>query len=272
MTNNDPLHTKKQRPKLLALFIVSMSWCLFCQAAEQKLTSIEIITGEYPPAISQQAPDNGYVARLVSDAFALADIKTTFTFRPWARGIRMVRLGNNPVIMYYGKTQERLDSFYFSDPLFQEQWFLFHLKSTRVNWQKLIDLSRFKIGATLSYSYTKEFHDLADKNVLNVNWVSRDEQNWHMLMAGHIDIYPATNAGWYQLNKLYSKEAVDLITTHPSPFLTHLAYLLFSKRHPQGKYLRDQFNKGFAKLKQLHPLSYYIPNSENQSWPSEPIN
>jgi len=238
-------------------------------AAEEDLTSLVVVTGNYPPAINQADNDNGYIARLVSDAFALEGIKVEYVFVPWARGLRMTRLGHEACIMYYAKTPDRMKSFIFSEPLFEEEWLFFHFKSTPVKWEKLTDLSRYIIGATLSYSYSEEFHRLADEQLLNVHWVARDKQNWQMLMAGRIDIFPSAKTGWYQLRQLYSKAALSQITTHPKPLKKQLNYLLFSKEHPQAEYFRDKFNLGFAKLKKLRPISYYIPDSEDKAWPVE---
>lgn len=254
----------------LLLYLVLMSIpTATIVAAEQDLTTLVIVTGNYPPAINEIENDKGYISRLVSDAFALEGIKTEFLFVPWARGLRMIRLGNEACIMYYAKTPDRLKSFTFSEPLFSEEWLFFHLKNTPVEWNTLNDLSRYIIGATLSYSYSEEFHKLADQQDLNVHWVARDRQNWQMLMAGRIDIFPSVKTGWYQLRQLYSEKAIKLVTTHSKPLKTQLNYLLFSKEHPNAEYFRDKFNQGFSKLKKLRPISYYIPDSENKSWPVE---
>lgn len=240
---------------------------LLCVIADDDLSSIVIVTGDYPPAIDESASDKGYVSRLVVDAFALENIKVEFIFVPWARGLRMIRLGKEACVMYYAKTPDRAKSFTFSEPLFEEEWLFFHLKTTPVKWQKLIDLSPYIFGATLSYSYSEEFHKLADKQALNVHWVARDKQNWQMLMGGRIDIFPSVKSGWHQLRQLYSEAAIKQVTTHPKPLKTQLNYLLFSKEHPDAAYFRKKFNQGFAKLKKLRPISYYIPDSEGKSWP-----
>ena len=225
---------------------------LFSQAihaVNDDLNSLVIVTGNYPPGIDGSKSDKGYISRIVSDAFALEGIKVEFLFLPWARGLRMVRMGKEVGIMYYAKTQDRMKYFIFSEPIFEEEWLFFHLKKTKVEWSKLADLSHFNIGATLSYSYSEEFHDLADKKVLNVNWVTRDKQNWQMLMAGRVDIFPNVKSSWYQLKSIYRTEDVERVTTNNKPLKTQLNYLLFSKQHPNSKYFKDKFNLGFDKLK-----------------------
>jgi len=239
----------------------------FAHSTEKDLSSLTIITGNYPPGIDEKQADRGYISRLVADAYALEGIKVEFLFMPWARGLRTVRMGREVAIMYYAKNAERIKYFRFSDPIFEEEWLFFHLKSTKVEWETLADLSRYQIGATLSYSYSEEFHDLADKKILNVNWVARDNQNWQMLMAGRIDIFPSVITGWHQLRSIYTEETLKQVTTHPKPLKTQLNHILFSKDHPDAEYYREKFNQGFAKLKKLRQVSYYIPNSENKTWP-----
>lgn len=248
---------------IIIALAISYSPTSSAQTNPDKLT---IITGDYSPAIDKTLPDKGYVARLVKDAFALAGVEVEFLFMPWARGLRTVRDGKEAVIMYYAKQPERLKYFLFSDPLFEEDWFFFHLKRTPLEWNKLEDLYPYRIGATLSYSYSQKFHDLADSQKLNVYWVARDEQNWQMLMAGRIDIFPSTIIGWHQLSKIYSKPAIELVTTHPTPFVSHKNYLLFSKDHEKSRYYLNKFNLGFSKLKQNKKLSDYIPDT-NKTWP-----
>lgn len=238
-------------------------------AANSDLSSLVIVTGDYPPGINKADDDKGYISRLVSDAFALEGIKVEFVFVPWARGLRMARLGHEACIMYYAKTPDRVKSFIFSEPLFEEEWLFFHLKTTPIKWQTLTDLSRYIFGATLSYSYSEEFHKLSDEQKLNVHWVARDTQNWQMLMAGRIDIFPSVKSGWHQLRQLYSEASIAQVTTHPKPLKTQFNYLLFSKEHPKAEYFRDKFNQGFTKLKKLRPISYYIPDSEKKTWPVE---
>ena len=233
--------------------------------------SIIIVTGNYAPALDEDAKDKGYVARLVTDAFALANIKTKFIFVPWARAIRMVRRNKEVAVMYYAKTKDGAKDFLYSEPLFQSTWLFFHLKTTKLHWQKLADLAPYQIGAAFGYTYTEQFNDFADERVLNVHWASRDEQNWRMLMVGRIDLYPSPeNIAWYQLKQLFNVKTLDLITADPKPFKTQLNYLLFAKNHPQAKYFKEKFNIGFNKLKKLKKISDYIPGIENKHWPIEP--
>ncbi len=257
--------------KLIALLFCSLV-TLFpptMWADDGSLTSLVIVTGNYPPAINETANDKGYISRLVSDSFALEGIEVEFLFVPWARAENMVSRGQEIAVMYYAKSTLRMKSFLFSEPIFEEEWLFFHLKKTKVAWKILTDLSHLKIGATLSYSYSQEFNYLADKNILNVEWVARDNQNWHKLMAGRIDLFPSVKTGWYQLAQLYSKKSVELITTNPKALKSQLNYLLFSKPHPKSVYFRDKFNQGFEKLKKRRPMSDYIPNSDNREWPTE---
>jgi polar amino acid transport system substrate-binding protein len=238
-------------------------------ASEGNLKSILIVTGEYSPAIDENKDDKGYISRLVSDAFALEGIKAEFLFVNWPRAEYMVETGKEVCVMYYAKNQKRIKSFLFSEPIFEEKWLFYHLKKTEVNWNELEDLSSYIIGGTKSYSYSEEFYDLIAKKILQVNWVTRDEQNWKMLMAGRIDIFPnLERIGLHKLKEIYGEEATRSVVANPKPLATQLNYLLCSKKHPNGEYFRDKFNQGFAKLKKIRAFSSYNTRSNN-NWPTE---
>jgi len=186
-------------PILLLCLLLSITTIANVENSKQ-LKTITIVTGNYAPALDENAIDKGYVARLVTDAFALEGIKTKFIFVPWARAIRMVRRNKEVAVMYYAKTKNGAEDFLYSDPLFQSTWLFFHLKTTKIHWQTLADLAPYRIGAAFGYTYTPKFNNFADERILNVHWASRDEQNWRMLIAGRIELYPSPeNIAWYQL-------------------------------------------------------------------------
>jgi len=237
------------------------------QALDSQPKHLVIVTGDYSPLIDSSKADYGQVSKLVSDAFAEVGISVSFRFFPWARAIRLARIGKEAAVMYYGKTDDRALDFYFSAPLFREDWLLFHKQGVQFSWRHLEDLSDFRFGATLSYTYTERFHQLADSNVLKVHWVGSDEQNWKMLMRDRVDIVAFPIVGWNQLNTLYQNQANQTFTTHEKPLSSQLNYLLFSKNHKHSEYFLAKFNEGFNMLKSKSVLTDYLPDYIDQQWP-----
>ena len=251
------------RIMLLLLFTLN-SHFLYADVAKK---SIVIVTGQYPPLIDKNRLDKGYIARLVSDAFAQEGISTEFLFVPWGRALRMVDAGKEVAVMYYAKTKKRSESFIFSDPIFSDNWVFFYLKKTKVNWQELEDLAGYKIAATISYTYNKEFYRLANNNTLNVVWQPYDKNNWHLLMTGRVDIFANGHSAWNYVTENYPPEIVNQLAIHPKPLAHQFDYLLFSKAHPDAAYFQEKFNQGFTKLKRMKTLEHYLPHKVGMSWP-----
>lgn len=230
-------------------------------------SSIVIVTGQFPPLIDENRKDKGYISRLVTDAFAQVGIKTEFLFVPWGRALRMVELGREAAVMYFDRNEQRAEFFTFSDPMLWDNWVLFHLENNDIHWQQLKDLSAYKIGATISYTYTGDFYQLANENVLQVNWQPYDKQSWKMLMAGRLDIFANTESAWYYAKQEFSPKNLARLVIHPKPLAAQLGHVLFSKAHPNGDYFREQFNLGFTQLKKMKTLADYLPDKAGVSWP-----
>ncbi|WDE07879.1 transporter substrate-binding domain-containing protein [Thalassomonas viridans] len=229
--------------------------------------SIVIVTGQFSPLIDESRADKGHISRLVTDIFAQAGITTEFLFVPWGRALRMVELGQEAAVMYYDKNEQRAESFTFSDPMLWDNWVLFHLKERNIHWQRLEDLSVYKIGATISYTYTQEFYHLADENVLSVSWHPYDMQGWKMLLAGRLDIFANTESAWYYVKQEFPPQTLAELVVHPKPLAAQLGHILFSKVHPDGDYFREQFNLGFTRLKKVKTLADYLPDKLGVPWP-----
>ena len=59
---------------------------------------INITTGQWPPYLDQSKRDQGCVAALIRDAFALHDIKVRFIFMPWQRAYEEGKRPPTPVV------------------------------------------------------------------------------------------------------------------------------------------------------------------------------
>jgi len=234
---------------------------------EKPKSTIVILTGQYAPLIDENRPDKGYISRLVTDSFARVGIKTEYLFVPWGRALRMAELGQEAAVMYYDKNPQRTEFFTFSYPLLRDNWVLFHLKDTNIHWQQLQDLSVYKIGATISYTYTREFYHLANEKVLSVNWHPYDKQSWKMLMAGRLDIFANTESAWYYAKQEFSPQKLARLAIHPKPLAAQLGHVLFSRAHPDADYFREQFNLGFSRLKKEKTLADYLPDKTGVPWP-----
>ena len=56
----------------------------------------------------------------------------------------------------WSESEERLQNFFFSDPVVNSSWVFFHLKSYDFDWSDYEDLTGVRVGGTVEYYYSDE--------------------------------------------------------------------------------------------------------------------
>jgi len=132
------------------MIIFSMTFCFSPGFAEEE---IMVTIGEWSPFISRELPHYGIVSHVISEAFAESQIKVKYGFFPWKRSYHLVKSGEWHATAIWGKTEERINDFYFSDIIYTGEDVLFYLKDKPVKWKgdvnDLSDLKGLKIGLSL---------------------------------------------------------------------------------------------------------------------------
>ena len=219
----------------------------FAQAKQLKIS-----IGEYPPFASQEYPRQGIVPQIIRAAFEAQGHTVQFEFMPWGRSFASALKGHYDAAAFWFCVPQRKKDFYCSEPLYYEAtYFYFHKRKPLQNWQSLLELSSFNIGATTGYSYTDEFWQFAQRGVLNVDTVTTDVQNFKKLLKGRIDLFPmATIPAKHILKKHFTAEEIEQIAFHSRPLMVESSHLLFLKQSKESKQLLEAFNLGLKAIKE----------------------
>ncbi|QEL57373.1 substrate-binding periplasmic protein [Chromobacterium paludis] len=231
---------------LPALLLALCVWAGAAPAAE-----LQISTGEYAPWCGERLPAQGFVSRVVREAFAREGVQVRFRFMPWARALEALRNGDVQASSFWFDDPVKAKEFLYSAPLSEHREMLFHRKDLAMpRWQKLRDLSSLRFGATRGYTYTPEFRQLEKQGALSVEEANDDKTNLLKLLAGRIDIFPLDEfTGWQLLaSDAFPPGARDLVTTENRPFSAHYGHLLM-QRSPRNAQWMAKFNAGLAKLR-----------------------
>ncbi|CAN7394461.1 transporter substrate-binding domain-containing protein [Pseudoduganella sp. LjRoot289] len=215
--------------------------------------TVTIATGEFPPWTTDTARHGGFINRVVSAAFARKGIDAKFSYMPWKRAEVETKVGRYDASSFWFASQALENDFVPSQPISHHQEVFFHLKSKPFpHWQTLSDLGGVKFGATLGYTYTAEFWELAKTGQLNVEVAARDLLNLKKVAVGRIDAFPMDEiSGWMLLSnaKFFLPGIKELFATERRPLRTTPAYLLFPAHRPRTAYLAAKFNAGLLELK-----------------------
>ncbi|WP_165773541.1 substrate-binding periplasmic protein [Zooshikella ganghwensis] len=215
-------------------------------------TTILIATGEYPPWTSHKIKKNGFVNHVISEAFMRKGYKVYYIYLPWARSYTDTENGKYAALSYWACTEKVQPTFYCSDYMHKEAYVFFHEKTFPFpTWETLSDLTGLRIGATRSYTYTKEFWDAYESGSLNIVINNDDNINFNMLVQSRLDtIVVSTITGLMILNKRFPPKVIQNITFNSRPLVENTAHLLFPKKNKSSLDLLKIFNTGLTEIKQ----------------------
>ena len=231
--------------------IASLCLALTCNfASAQTSKTIRLTNGEWQPFLSKEVPHYGFASHIVTEAFALVGVEVEYGFFPWTRAVKLAREGTWDGGAVFWDTEERRKHFFFTDAVVPSIVVFFHLTSTEFDWDTYDDLSAVRIGATLEYSYGKDFDSAEAAGTIKTNRAPDDESGLRKLLKGRIDVFPGEVMVTYdQIRDIFSEEQAALFTYHPKPINDQPLYLLLSKKVPGNEALRDLFNEGLKQLK-----------------------
>ena len=239
--------------------IVTLACFLIISSRIWAETPFRLSTGDHwPPYVSSDLKHYGLYSRITTEAFKLVGVEVEYDFYPWARSVKMAKLGKADGTGFWVRSPERERDFYFSDPIHTEVMLLYHHKSYLFDWDTLEDLKGIHIGVTRGYSYGEEFDNAVKSGELKVQIVRKDELNFKKILAGRIDIFPYNKrAGYYMLRQLFQAEDAILLTYHQKPISSFTLHLLFSKNIESKRYLK-LFNEGLKRLKASGKYDQYL--------------
>lgn len=229
---------------------------------------VRLTNGEWPPYMSRELKHGGLATRIVTQAFALGGIQVEYGWLPWKRAFVYAQKGAWDGSLGWAKLPERLNDFYFSEPVFSGDMVFFHLKSHDFDWETIEDLQGIRIGATIGYSgYGQAFLRAEEEGHINVTRVASDIQNFKKLLLGRIQIFPSNKiVGYHILRKHFPHKKITLFTNHPAPILTRDYYLILSKKDPKNKELINRFNQGLKRLKVSGRYHQYLLDAMTETY------
>ena len=225
----------------MLLTICCLCWGLSAQAQPREL---QISVGDWPPYLSTDQRHNGVMAHIISDLFAAEGYRVNFRFLPWPRAYSEAAAGKFDATGVWMHKGEREADFLFSEPLLNEQFVFFHLKSMPFDWQRFDDLTGMTLGGGLEYSYGPAFDAFLARGKVRMERVSSDQQNFEKLLKERIVLYPQElNVGYAALRSQFTPAERARITHHPKPLLVNQSYLMLPRRLAGSEALVQRFNQ-----------------------------
>jgi polar amino acid transport system substrate-binding protein len=207
-----------------------------------------IASGELPPYVSEY-PKQSFLTELFEALGQDMGVQFSFRFMPWRRCELAVDSLQAWGAIPYVRTAEREQRFIFSDPLYAKQTLLFYYGGNSVrphSFKTLSELKPYRMGGVKGYYYELMFAEAGLKMELS----SSEEQSFHMLRAGRVDLVPALEmVGWNLVRKQFPPEDAARFAVLEQPLQVGTNHLMSSRHYPGGQLLLERFNQSLAKLR-----------------------
>jgi len=246
---------------MLRLIFILSGFFSSLSVAQEDVDVYSLSTLDWPPYISPDVENNGYVFQVVQEAYLLSDKSVKSDFLPWSRALLNTSQGQYVGIYpeYYDPSRE--EHFVFSEPFPGGPAGLMLMKQRQPNQSYDIhaDLDRSldsfegaKFGVVRGYLNNEQF-DRAEH--LDKHQTLDDENSLVMLMLGRvnlifIDKLVADYLIETRIPQLKGKVGMlnELVEYKP-------LYIAFSKAHPHHEKARLDFNQGLKKLQESGRLA-----------------
>lgn len=231
--------------KLLLVLLIIVFLATPLSAAQRVI----LVTGEWAPYTSEKMPGYGFFTEILSAVFKEARLDVEYKFLPWLRGEKEVKEGQAFAAFPYIITDERKQTFDFSDPIANSTGRFFYLKSrmkSEVNWEKFADLQSYSIAGTLGYWYQKNFNEAG----LKVIYTATDLQGIKMLKAGRVDLLATEELVAWELIKENLPKDADKFAVVKKPLNKDELRLMVSRSYPEAAAINKKVNEAIKRIKQ----------------------
>ncbi len=219
---------------------------LFLSSTHAKDT-VTIVSTNYPPHIWKEDGEvRGLRVELLTELFDRMGYHYIPRIVPWKRAIAMVKTGQVEGIGSVWYRPERESFLHYPKFTFSVEILGIYQPTgaPTIRYQSLEDFQGMKLGIVLGFAYPEEF---LESKLFRREEVRSDEQNLLKLSRQRVDVVISdTIVADYKIKQLglYRK-----IVRNPYDYNEGIwGYIAFSKRHPRGRQLAQEYDKRIQEL------------------------
>ncbi len=214
---------------------------------------------DFPPYISDEEPDDGFISVIVKESFALAGIEPDYTIINWRRSFRAVSIGEIDASFSWAMSAERAAMVHISKPLFSTSNELLTTYPDLADWRQLIDIAKAGekpiICVPTGWKVGAEVQSLVDQNMVQQVSPSHPRFCMELVQANRTNIvYMPRLTALHFLKQVTGKkgagDANQDIRLYSIPVPSGWAntqHVIFTK-DADGLALKEKFDQGLDKL------------------------
>ncbi|MFO7727443.1 MAG: transporter substrate-binding domain-containing protein, partial [Desulfonatronovibrio sp.] len=195
---------------------------------------MRLVTGnDYKPFTDQTLPQGGMITEIVDQVFQKMGYQAEIEFHSWSRGYTLSEEGAFLGTFPYVQTPERMESFYFSDPIYTITTLFFVRNDTDLSFVHDSDLQGLTACKPLGY-HLRDIQDFLNKDFIEVRRPNTMESCFKMLRRGRVDLVPINeHVGWEVVRKIAGEK--DMFKVLEKPLLETGLHFIVTRKNPQGQ-------------------------------------
>jgi polar amino acid transport system substrate-binding protein len=214
-----------------------------------KPSKIRIATGQWPPYLSAQLHNQGCVAQLIRDAFAVHHIEVKFVFMHWLKAYARAQSGVFDATAYwFDNPSRRKDFLYSKQHITLENSYFFYHKNAPIEFNDWHDLSGKTIIINKGFQYSVDFFDHIRNFDIRTFTINDEKLNFKMLYLKRGDLTILSEKTSVEFLKRLPPSVSRQIVKHSYPPLINLGYVLFSRNSVNPPYFKQAFDTGFKQI------------------------
>lgn len=246
--------------KHISIWILASFACYGAMAQPVETAAPKVATFlDFPPYISDEEPDDGFISVIVKESFALAGLKPDYTLINWRRSFRAVRIGEIDASFSWAMSAERAEQVHMSKPLFSTANELLTTYPDLTDWTQLVDIAKTGEKPILcvptGWKIADEVQTLVDQGVVQQVSPSHPRFCMELVQAGRTNIvYMPRMTALHFLDQVEDKAEADMpakdIKLYGIPVpsgWSNTQHVIFTK-NAEGLALKNQFDRGLDDL------------------------
>lgn len=211
--------------------------------AQAQTANVELVTGDYPPFSSEEAPAMGALSEVVVAAFKEQGISAQLRFMPWQRGYMETRNGLHTGTFPYVKNDERQRDFLFSLPLYPDVVRIFVPSETdaTIDWAgKAICVPQgYNIARVAPFIESQQARMERPPDMLNC---------FQMLQRGRVQAVWSSETVAEFVTRDLRRDGLRFKPLALGMEYPVELYLIISRQLPQAQQWLERFNTGLARI------------------------
>lgn len=206
-----------------------------------------ILVGNEPvPAKPNLIQGAGPILRILQEAFKRSGYDTEYRVTAWSRALKETEHGTFDALISTYWSAEREKVFLYSDPYAVHQISLLKKKSFNFNWSTASDLTPYRIGLVRNGLLSEELQAASDS--LQILRLQNVEAVIRMVVFGRVEMGISQQHRAMKILQAQYPEKVELMNFVEKPLAIENAFIVVSRKHPEGPVIIDAFNKGLRQM------------------------